>query len=419
MGHGFRIRTISLFTPALPHDEEGWRAEIEAAAAFLKEAQALYERHGYEVQTVRIITRALSAATSAGEAAATAALLERLCLGAGVSFLNLGTTSSEALLREGLLRKISEVTSHTSCSFSWHRSMGQQQARQLADAIHGLAEATGGAANFRFGVAFNCPPGIPYFPVGSAGAPLGEDGTIEGGEGTMVRGFAIGTENSALLHRAFQMAAAELAASGGAASVLDAAQGCLRRVLAEALQPVEALAEQLAAATGQPYLGIDASLAPALEPPSIPAAYELLGLGRFGGAGTLAVSERITAAIKSLPLRLTGFSGLMLPLCEDSGLVAAADAGHISIGSLLYYSAVCGVGLDTVPVPGATRQQPAEEREALLSATASLLLDTAALAFRLNKPLSVRLLPVPGGVAGEQTAFDSPYLINGKILSLC
>lgn len=61
-------------------------------------------------------------------------------------------------------------------------------------------------------------------------------------------------------------------------------------MLAEALQPVQALAEQLATATGQPYLGIDASLAPALEPPSIPAAYELLGLGRFGGAGTLAVS---------------------------------------------------------------------------------------------------------------------------------
>lgn len=79
---------------------------------------------------------------------------------------------------------------------------------------------------------------------------------------------------------------------------------------------------------------------------------------------------------------------------------------------------MCGVGLDTVPVPGATRQQPAEEREALLGATASLLLDTAALAFRLSKPLSVRLLPVPGGAPGEMTAFDSPYLINGKILPL-
>lgn len=80
-------------------------------------------------------------------------------------------------------------------------------------------------------------------------------------------------------------------------------QGCLRRVLTEALQPVETLAQQLAAAAGQPFLGIDASLAPALEPPSIPAAYELLGLGRFGGAGTLAISG---ARHRRLPGTLPG-----------------------------------------------------------------------------------------------------------------
>ena len=81
-------------------------------------------------------------------------------------------------------------------------------------------------------------------------------------------------------------------------------------------------------------------------------------------------------------------------------------------------AAVCGCGLDTVPVPGATQQQTAEERGALLDATAALLLDTAALAFRLNKPLSARLLPVPGGRAGQLTAFDSPYLLNCKLLPL-
>ncbi len=59
---------------------------------------------------------------------------------------------------------------------------------------------------------------------------------------------------------------------------------------------------------------------------------------RQAAAPSPAPAERITAAIKSLPLKLTGFSGLMLPLCEDSGLVAAADAGRISIGSLLQYS---------------------------------------------------------------------------------
>lgn len=282
--------------------------------------------------------------------------------------------------------------------------MGQVQARQLASAIHSLAETTSGAGCFRFGVAFKCQPGIPYFPVAAAG------------EG--VDGFAIGTENSALLHQAFQQASAEVEATAGASSVLDAAQGCLRRVMAAALLPVQVLAHELVASTGQPYLGIDASIAPALEPPSIPAAYELLGLGRFGGAGTLAVSERTTAALKSLPIKLCGYSGLMLPVCEDSGLVEAANEGRISIGSLLHYSAVCGCGLDTVPVPGATQEQPPEVREALLSATSALLLDVAALAFRLRKPLSVRLLPVPGGQAGQLTEFDSPYLINCKCLPL-
>lgn len=154
--------------------------------------------------------------------------------------------------------------------------MGQREARWLAEAIHGLAESKP-AASFRFGVSFNAPPEqlIPYFPA--AAAPGG------------ARGFAFAAENSGLLHAAFQRAAAEAAADGGR-SVLDAAQRCLHNTLAAALQPVEALARQLEAATGQPYLGIDASIAPALEPPSIPQAYELLGLGRFGGCSTLAIS---------------------------------------------------------------------------------------------------------------------------------
>lgn len=81
-------------------------------------------------------------------------------------------------------------------------------------------------------------------------------------------------------------------------------------------------------------------------------------------------------------------------------------------------AAVCGCGLDTVPVPGATQQQPAEERKALLDATAAVLLDVAAMAFRLGKPLSARLLPVPGGRAGQRTAFDSPFLLNCAVLPL-
>jgi len=42
----FRIRTISVFVGSLPTTEAGWEVEIAAAAAFLKQAQALYEHKG-------------------------------------------------------------------------------------------------------------------------------------------------------------------------------------------------------------------------------------------------------------------------------------------------------------------------------------------------------------------------------------
>jgi hypothetical protein len=38
---------------------------------------------------------------------------------------------------------------------------------------------------------------------------------------------------------------------------------------------------------------------------------------RFGGAGSLALSALITQVLKGLPLRLTGYCGLMLAVCED------------------------------------------------------------------------------------------------------
>ena len=42
----------------------------------------------------------------------------------------------------------------------------------------------------------------------------------------------------------------------------------------------------------------------------------------------------------------------MLPVCEDFGLARRANEGSYNLTSLLLYSAVCGCGLDTVPIPG-------------------------------------------------------------------
>lgn len=116
----------------------------------------------------------------------------------------------------------------------------------------------------------------------------------------------------------------------------------------------------------------------------------------------------ITSVLKNLAVKTCGYSGLMLPVCEDFGLAQRAGEESFNLTDLLLYSAVCGCGLDAVPLPGDT---PAEK-------IGAILVDMATLAITLNKPLSARLLPVPGKKAGEMTTFDSPYLVNCKILEL-
>lgn len=142
----------------------------------------------------------------------------------------------------------------------------------------------------------------------------------------------------------------------------------------------------------------------------------LAELDCFGGPGTIAAGAAITGALQSLPgIQLTGYCGLMLPVCEDQRLaeLAASPVGdegdrRLTIADLLSISSVCGVGVDTVPLAG----DVSEER------LVSLLLDVAGLAARWNKPLSCRVLPFEGKHVGEMTDFESPYMVNTKVFSL-
>ena len=140
---------------------------------------------------------------------------------------------------------------------------------------------------------------------------------------------------------------------------------------------------------------------------------------RFGQPGTLALCSATTAALKSVPLPcpIQGYSGIMLPVCEDHGLAEGAARGEYSIGDLLQWSAVCGVGIDTVPCPGPRRGDPVWNQR-LRGAIGRLLLDMSALAFRLRKPLSCRLLPVPEKSAGDRTDFKNPYMVESVCMPL-
>jgi uncharacterized protein len=72
-------------------------------------------------------------------------------------------------------------------------------------------------------------------------------------------------------------------------------------------------------------------------------------------------------------------------------------------------SAVCGLGLDTVPLPGDFSLMQLER----------IILDVASLAVKLDKPLTARLLPVPGKAAGEAAEWpDFPYFARGRVLAV-
>jgi uncharacterized protein (UPF0210 family) len=82
--------------------------------------------------------------------------------------------------------------------------------------------------------------------------------------------------------------------------------------------------------------------------------FKLLG-AEFGGPGTLAACAYLTRLFKSIKgAPLIGFSGLMLTCLEDSGMALSAGNGAYNITMLNAYSAVCGIGLDCVPIPGDT-----------------------------------------------------------------
>ena len=74
----------------------------------------------------------------------------------------------------------------------------------------------------------------------------------------------------------------------------------------------------------------------------------------------------------------------------------------------MLYSTVCGVGIDTVPIPG----------DVNIGKLAGVYLEMNTIAYRLQKPLSCRVLPMNGLKAGDVTDTNSPFLTNTTVFEL-
>ncbi|MGH2515085.1 MAG: DUF711 family protein, partial [Ktedonobacterales bacterium] len=352
------------------------------------------------VQTVRVATRPMLADMASDDAStleAYAATLQEWCAAYELDYCSLGAVPAGdpafPVERIALLPRLlgpHEALNATVQLASVAAGIRYEAALPTAHVMRELAEHGDGDANFRFAALACCEPGGPFFPQAYAAGPQWS--------------VSVGLQSAGLVGRTIE---ALVERSGSGLSALAGLTVAVGEALERAARPVVDLVREQARNAGFTFGGIDLSPAP-MGGESIADALETVGLGIFGSPGTLAVAAALTAAIKSPDLLQCGYCGLMLPVLEDETLGERCAEGAVSVHSLLAYSAVCGTGLDTVPIAGDT---PPER-------VAALLVDVAALAVRLRKPLSARLFLVPGGAAGDITNFASPYLTNTRILSV-
>jgi uncharacterized protein (UPF0210 family) len=377
-----KIRTITAgFHLGLPLDEE----RVRHIARFANSAKKEFEQNGYAVQTVRMATQPWEEYyTSKAQIVALVKELEAYAKTYAVDYYNVGPTKNPRLIP--LVYDLISNTSKLFCTvpIADNRRIDYEATRQTAALIKGLSTISpDGFSNLRFAGLCNSGPGGAFFPAAYHRGP---------------DSFAIGTENSDLVLKAFS-------------HVLDIemAGRILKEILMEEFTRIEEIAIQIGKKQGMHYEGIDVSIAPSVKPDeSVAFAFEHLGLGRFGDAGTLTIAKIITDTIRDLEVRKCGYSGLMLPVLEDYGLAMRNIDGTFNITDLLLYSSVCGTGLDTIPLPGDVSE---EKRYALL-------LDIASLSNKLDKPLSARLMPVPHKKVGEMTDYNFEYFANTKIMNI-
>ncbi|HEX3086072.1 MAG TPA: DUF711 family protein [Pyrinomonadaceae bacterium] len=386
--HRFRIRTI---TAGVNLESTSDLKTIQSAIEFLQHARKKYEDAGYEIQTVRIATQPFSQYLNGKSRAEALEGLKKIdeVLSANNVILSIGpaiTTDRHDPEFAPWAAQLIQQTKNISLSVTVasERGIHTQTVLTAAETIVAISKASpGGEGNFRFAAAANVTPG-PFFPVAYHRGPVG---------------FSIGLETPRLLQQAFEQA-------NGIKDIVDAQQKLLKLLDAE-LGPVERLAEEISQNERREYFGIDTSPAPSKDA-SIGAAIEAFTHAPFGASSTLLACAAITEVLKSLKIKICGYSGLMLPVLEDPVLATRAAEGRYTVRELLLYSSVCGTGLDVVPLPGDTSTAD----------LAALISDVAALSSKLRKPLAARLFLIPGKKAGDRAEFTNPFLTSSVVMKL-
>ncbi|MCZ2128012.1 MAG: DUF711 family protein [Anaerolineales bacterium] len=380
-----KIRSITYFcNPKFPLDEK----VLREAGNFLARAKSAYEADGCEVQTVRVATTSFAQILGEKQIDQTPKYAEQLINALkeiGVNYAALGPALPQIPRSYEIIPEAISVSKDVFFGgvMADSQTMYMKQIKACAEVIVKSAPLeANGFANLQFAALANVGAGAPFFPAAyhDASQPA----------------FAVATEAADLAVNAFE--GQKTMEEGRRTLVADIEKHgqALARIAKDELAQIR-------------FLGADFSLAPFPDDAhSLGNAVEQMGAAKIGLHGSLAAAALLAEAIERANFPRVGFSGFMQPILEDSILAKRAAEGTLTVKDALLYSAVCGTGLDTIPLAGDVR---ADE-------LAPLLLDVCALALRLNKPLTARLMPVPGKKVGDATNFDFAFFANSKVMAL-
>jgi len=383
-----KVRAITGFVRL---DRATSEKQIAEALVVLRKTKSAFEAAGYQVQTLRLTTQPLAELVSGlpeDQALAFLTRLDQLSVkedfipNVGVAMMHDSDDPSAMHLLERALSTLPNIEGNTiiadAAGIHWktiHRTS------ELVKYVSEHSPRSQGTFNFTATAMLK--PLAPFFP-----------GSYHTGAGKQ---FSIGFEGANVVAEIF-------ARDKGNA---ESATADLTVALTKHALVADKIGNKVAAETGWAYAGVDPTPAP-LGDVSIGVAIENFTGARFGSSGTLTAARIITAAVKAVPVKQIGYSGLMVPVMEDRLLAQRWAESTYNIDSLLAYSAVCGTGLDTVPLPG----------DVSLEQMDRIFADVASLATKWNKPLSARLQPIPNKKPGDLTDFQDPYLFNTMLHSL-
>lgn len=380
-----KIRTITAF---IRLDRQNYRPQVADALKMLRAAKEEFTRAGYDVETIRITTQPFpeiiqglndQQALDFFHEYDKLAQQEGFAPEIGPAMIADGDDPTRADLLGQIIATTQSINGFIviadDSGIHWNG------ARAAAHVVKYLEDHTAHSeGNFRFAAGAFPPAIAPFYPV-SYTSGTGHD-------------FAIGMESANIVQQVFAAGKPDF----------RTATDQLAATLGSAAQEVQRIAHEVETKTGWRYQGIDLTPVP-LKDISIGAAMESLIQGQVGSPGSLSAALVVTSALRKIQVKQAGYSGLMLPVLEDSLLARRWEVGAVTRDSLMSYSSVCSTGLDAIPLPGDISEHDLQ----------NMIADVASLAVKWHKPLSARLLPVAGKQAGDMTEFSSPYLVNIRI----